>query len=93
MLIIYDKITRETVSISGFRGQATKEMIDSIKINDLPETQAEYRIYDQEVINQAWQALDAKDAVELVFDGDIPVGIQIIDLPDPEPEPEEEGGA
>ena len=82
MLIIYDKITHETISISGIRGQGTREEIDSINVSDLPETQAEYRIYDSDIINQVWAAMDLGDGIDVVFEGETPTGILIIDLPD-----------
>ena len=84
MLIIYDKGNHETISISGIRGQATREEIDSINVVELPGTQAEYRIYDSEIINQVWTAMDSGEGVEFVFDGNTPTGIQIVALPDPE---------
>lgn len=83
MLIIYDKITKETISISGIRGVATEREINAIQIADLPETQAEYRIYDNQKIAEIWQALDAGDGIELIFEGEVPTGIQVVDLPDP----------
>lgn len=86
MLIVFNKTTKKVISVSGIRGSATAEVIDRMTVVDLPEGQDEYRIYDNETINQVWQALDAGGGVELVFDGEMPTGIQIIDLPDPPPE-------
>lgn len=86
MLIIYDKITKELISISGIKGTATEREINAIQITDLPETQAEYRIYDAQKIAEIWGALDAGDGIKLVFNGETPVGIRIVDLPDPPPE-------
>ena len=83
MLIVYDKSSHNIVSISGIRGNVTEEEVNMMNVIELPETQAEYRIYDNEVVNQVWQALDLGDGIELVFDGDIPTGVEIIDLPDP----------
>lgn len=85
MLIVYDKQSKAVVSISGIRGKATEEEINKIQVIDLPENQAEYRIYNQETIDQVWKALDDGDGIELVFEGEIPVGIQVIDMLDPEP--------
>jgi uncharacterized protein YbbC (DUF1343 family) len=81
MLIIYDEGTKEVISISGFKGNPTREQIDSIHVIGLPDSQAEYRIYDTQKINQIWQAKDEQNKIELVFDGENPVDVEIIEVP------------
>jgi len=81
LLIAYDKDTFDILSVSGFRGPVPKEDIDSIQLVSLPENQKEYRIYDYETIALVWQAKDEQNKIELVFDGETPIDVRIIEVP------------
>lgn len=84
MLIIYDTDTHEVLSFAGIRGDVTDLELERLEIPELPAGKGAFKLTDRTKMNQVWQALDAADGIELVFEGGTPVGVQIIDLPEPD---------
>lgn len=71
MYIVYDIKTGDVISVSGFRGDFTDEMIDSIHLVDgLKEGQGDLRLYDRDKINALWIAVEEEKAMK-VENGDV----------------------
>lgn len=73
MLVVFDRDTGKVESYSGFRPApgfpVTPRMVDSIFFPDgLPEGQAEYRIYDEAAIVEAFAHFDAGEQGTVVLD-------------------------
>lgn len=81
MLIVYN-VDGSVVSVSGYRGNSSDEMIEKIKIVDgLFPGQSEYRIYDRSSMDKVWAVIDAGLNInKVIFDQKgRPVGL---DLPE-----------
>ncbi len=82
MFIIYDINIHNVLSFAGIRGEITDLELDRLEIPELPVGKGAFKLRDKIKINEVWQAIDAGGTVELVFDDETPIDIQIIDLPE-----------
>lgn len=97
MLVVYDVRTSAVVSLSGYRGVASKEAIERVvPVDGLPDGQAFFHIFDSDQIQNAWKLWDASRSPEggfqcvVSFDEDgNPIGIDR--APEPEQSTEEKG--